>query len=237
MEHIKAQLEEEGFVVLDTFYTEKNITDILHCIQQTAKANASFRQTEQLFAIRRFLIEIPSVIHHLFTPALGKLFDTIGGSGYFVSKSIYFDKPQQSNWFVAYHQDLTLSVTEKTAMPGFGPWTKKDGYFTVQPPLDILTDNFTIRIHLDDTDANNGALRVIPQSHRAGIVRTSAVDLLHSKEVICPVKKGGIMLMKPLLLHASGKTTNDCRRRVIHLEFSKATLPAPLNWSEAFDWR
>jgi ectoine hydroxylase-related dioxygenase (phytanoyl-CoA dioxygenase family) len=82
-----------------------------------------------------------------------------------VVKSIYFDKPETSNWYVAYHQDLTISVDKKLELPDFGPWTTKQNQFAVQPPLNILENIYTIRIHLDDTDENNGALKVVPKSH------------------------------------------------------------------------
>ncbi|MGE8292195.1 MAG: phytanoyl-CoA dioxygenase, partial [Sphingobacterium sp.] len=32
----------------------------------------------------------------------------------------------------------------------------------------------------------------------------------------CPVAEGGIMIMKPLLLHSSKRTSNNKHRRVIH---------------------
>ncbi len=62
---------------------------------------------------------------------------------------------------VAWHQDLTISVNKKLDLPGYGPWTIKQDQYAVQPPLEILENIFTIRIHLDDTDEKNGALRVI----------------------------------------------------------------------------
>ncbi len=40
------------------------------------------------------------------------------------------------------------------------------------------------------------------------------------------------MIMQPLLLHASGRTTNKRKRRVIHLEFSNSMLPGGLKWTE-----
>jgi ectoine hydroxylase-related dioxygenase (phytanoyl-CoA dioxygenase family) len=90
---------------------------------------------------------------------------------------------------------------------------------------------FTIRIHLDDTDENNGAVRVIPGSHRRGII--SSGDITRNEQgVTCAVAKGGIMVMKPLLLHSSGRTVNGLRRRVIHIEFSNMELPEPLQWAE-----
>jgi ectoine hydroxylase-related dioxygenase (phytanoyl-CoA dioxygenase family) len=86
-------------------------------------------------------------------------------------------------------------------------------------PIEVLNQNFTIRIHLDDTKKDNGALKVIPQSHRNGVVRLDNIDNFE-QEVICDVEAGGIMLMKPLLFYASNKTINNERRRVIHIEFS-----------------
>lgn len=95
-----------------------------------------------------------------------------------------------------------------------------------------MEDNFTIRIHLDTTTKEKGALKVINQSHSNGIVRTEDFNFKNKKETICEVRKGGIMVMKPLLFHASDKTSNNQRRRVIHIEFSKQKLPKDLGWSE-----
>jgi ectoine hydroxylase-related dioxygenase (phytanoyl-CoA dioxygenase family) len=102
----------------------------------------------------------------------------------------------------------------------------------VQPPLDTLKQIVTIRIHLDDTDETNGALRVVPGSHQKGIYRPENIDWTHEQEHSCSVPKGGIMIMRPLLLHASSRSTTDRKRRVIHIELSKQELPPPLLWSE-----
>jgi len=95
-----------------------------------------------------------------------------------------------------------------------------------------LQNNFTIRIHLDDTDENNGALKVIPGSHRKGIQRPGDIDWSNEREMVCKVKKGGIMIMRPLLLHGSDRAISLRKRRIIHIEFSNAFLPSELNWSE-----
>lgn len=232
MEHIKAQFESDGFLVLNHFYNETTVSQIIQCIESADKTAPTFRKTKDLFAIRQFLKEVPAAIDLIFIDTLKKTIHALMGEGYFVVKSIYFDKPVQSNWFVAYHQDLTISVAEKKEVAGFGPWTKKEGYFTVQPPLPMLQNNFTIRIHLDDTTEENGALKVIPQSHTKGIYRPDTIDFSNEPVVSCNVAKGGIMLMKPLLVHASGRTINGNRRRVIHIELSKSELPPELTWAE-----
>ena len=154
------------------------------------------------------------------------------GDRYFIVKSIYFDKPQTSNWYVSYHQDLTISVDKKLEVEGFEFWTTKQNQFAVQPPIDILQNVVTVRIHLDETNENNGALKVVPKSHLKGIYRPETIDWTIESEVSCNVSKGGIMLMKPLLLHSSGRTTNNRQRRVIHIEFSNQELPTELNWAE-----
>ena len=79
-------------------------------------------------------------------------------------RSILFDKTADENWPVAWHQDLTIAVGEERAMPGYGPWSQKEGIPHVQPPLSLLQNMITLRFHLDDTPASNGALQVIPGS-------------------------------------------------------------------------
>lgn len=83
-------------------------------------------------------------------------------------RSILFDKTPNENWPVAWHQDLTIAVKEKRALENYGPWSTKDKIPHVQPPLQLLQNMATIRIHLDETDESNGALQVIPKSHLLG---------------------------------------------------------------------
>jgi len=226
-----AELHTNGFTVIDAFFSPEEVQSIAAAIDDADSSSRSFRRTNDLFAIRQFLKEIPGVQSLIFTAKFKALVGQLFGEEYFVVKSIYFDKPEQSNWFVAWHQDLTISVDRKVFLPGFGPWTVKGDQFAVQPPLEILQGMYTIRIHLDDTDEENGALRVIPGSHRHGIQRKLS-DANHHHEEICRVAGGGIMIMRPLLQHASNRSTGGKRRRVIHIEFSDAQLPAEMEWAE-----
>ncbi|PUZ27268.1 Phytanoyl-CoA dioxygenase (PhyH) [Chitinophaga costaii] len=222
----------QGFTVIENMLTPTQCEVVAHAINIANNASPAFRQTNDLFAIRQLLREIPGLQGLVFTPVLQNTLRALFGEGFFVVKSIYFDKSGTSNWFVSYHQDLTISVNKKMNVPGFGPWTLKQGYYAVQPPLAILENNFTVRIHLDDTDAQNGALRVIPGSHRKGIYRPENIDWQEEVETVCGVPQGGMMVMRPLLLHASSRTTNGRPRRVVHIEYSAQQLPAPLQWSE-----
>jgi ectoine hydroxylase-related dioxygenase (phytanoyl-CoA dioxygenase family) len=75
-------------------------------------------------------------------------------------------------------------------------------------------------------------LKVVPKSHLKRIYRPETIDWDIETEKFCCVDKGGIMIMKPLLLHASNRTTNNNKRRVLHIEFSNQELPYNLNWAE-----
>ncbi|WP_139422959.1 phytanoyl-CoA dioxygenase family protein [Chryseobacterium mulctrae] len=228
----KNSIIENGFTVINNIFSEDEIEKISEVIQNIDTSKETFRKSEDLFAIRQFLKEVPDVKDLIFNKNLKEIIKEIFGEKYFTVKSIYFDKPEKSNWYVAYHQDLTISVDKKIQLENFGPWTTKQNQFAVQPPLDILENIFTIRIHLDDTDENNGALKIVPKSHSKGIYRPETIDWNVETENICSVEKGGIMIMKPLLLHGSNRTTNGKKRRVIHIEFSDKELPEELNWSE-----
>ncbi len=100
-------------------------------------------------------------------------------------RGIYFDKSRESNWLVAWHQDLTLAVRGRVNVPGFGPWGTKDGVPHVQPPIELLQQMLTVRLHLDDCDETNGALRVIPWSHAFGRLTAEGIRQLseHSDAV------------------------------------------------------
>jgi ectoine hydroxylase-related dioxygenase (phytanoyl-CoA dioxygenase family) len=226
------EVNKNGFTVIDDIYSDREVADLIGIIDKADQSNPTFRKRTDLFAIRQFLKEVPDVKSIIFNGRLKQLIKNIFGGGYFAVKSIYFDKPEQSNWFVAWHQDLTISVYKKVDLSGYTSWTSKHNQFAVQPPIAILEDNFTIRIHLDDTNANNGALKVLPGSHLKNIYRPENIDWSQDSESICEVKGGGVMIMRPLLMHASDRTINEQKRRVIHIEFSRAELPEEINWAE-----
>ncbi|RYF96478.1 MAG: phytanoyl-CoA dioxygenase [Chitinophagaceae bacterium] len=223
---IQEALSADGYCVLNNVFPKESIQGLTDLVESFASS------AEDLFAIRRFFLVVPGAVQLIFSSNFIDLVANVFGTGYFVSKSIYFDKTPSSNWFVAWHQDLTISVDKRIEAAGFGPWTIKENQFSVRPPLAVLEDNFTLRIHLDDTDHKNGALKVIPGSHLEGIVNPQSIIGYTGRERVCEVEKGGVMFMKPLLLHASGRCIDSRRRRVIHIEFSRTNLPAGIQWSE-----
>lgn len=136
-------------------------------------------------------------------------------------RCILFDKTADNNWLVTWHQDKTLCTPEKFERDGWYPWSIKDGAHHVQPPIAVLNRMLTLRIHLDDTTTENGCLRVIPESHQLGILSGEQIQQVSkSKQAVdCCATAGSVLIMKPLLLHASRKATTPNRRRVVHVEY------------------
>lgn len=149
-------------------------------------------------------------------------------------RSILFDKTPRENWPVTWHQDLTITVQEKIELEGYGPWSTKSGSIHTQAPEALLQKMVTIRIHLDETPASNGALRVIPQSHKKGKLESKSIlSHVDDSEVICAGDPGDVLLMSPLILHASKRADSPGKRRIIHFEYApRDALDERLSWYE-----
>lgn len=231
----KIKIEEDGFSIIHDVFTDEEISQLLTVIEQLTEGNSNFRKNKDLFAIRNFLNEVPEIKPFLWTKDFNDLIDNLLGDDYFLVKAIYFNKPPMSNWLVTWHQDTKISVDKKLETNGFEQWSLKQGMQAVQPSQDVLESIYTIRIHLDDCDETNGGLKVVPKTHKLGILKDLEIQNIDKKNELCAVKKGGVLIMKPLLVHGSSKSTSANNRRIIHLEFSSKELPNGLNWRERVD--
>lgn len=156
-------------------------------------------------------------------------------AGYRPVRSIFFDKTIKENWPVAWHQDLTISVQRRRDIEGYGPWSLKDDAVHVQPPTALLERMVTLRIHLDDTPASNGALRVVPGSSTFGKIPAQEIaDKVQGRDYTCDCAAGDVLMMSPLILHTSRRSANPGRRRIIHIEYApRDALDSRLAWHEA----
>jgi ectoine hydroxylase-related dioxygenase (phytanoyl-CoA dioxygenase family) len=182
----------------------------------------------------RNLLDLPAARELATSDDLRNLVRPILGDDAFVVRGILFDKTEDANWKVPWHQDVTIAVSNRIEVDGFGPWTTKQGVLHVQPPAYVMQHMLSVRIHLDDCPENNGALRVLPGSHLNGKLGESSIEQVVKEKnaVVCEVKAGGVLLMRPLLLHSSSASDIPRHRRVIHLDFANASLPDGLCWFE-----
>jgi ectoine hydroxylase-related dioxygenase (phytanoyl-CoA dioxygenase family) len=151
---------------------------------------------------------------------------------YVAVQCTYFEKSLGHNWLVPLHQDLSIPVAQRVDYPGLNGWSLKEDALYVQAPLNVLQQLVAVRVHLDDCGVTDGALRVVPGSHLHGVLTPeAAIDLRDAgAEVECTVQHGGVLAMRPLLLHSSSKSTGRSRRRVLHYLFGPSKLPFGLQW-------
>jgi hypothetical protein len=146
--------------------------------------------------------------------------------GPFPFRATLFDKSAQSNWLVVWHQDTALPLRERRDVAGWGPWSIKGGVTYAHAPASALSRVIALRMHLDDSGADNGPLRVLPGTHTLGLLGDEAIAEIArtAGPIDCLVDAGGVIAMRPLLLHASSKARSDRPRRVIHIEYADSPV-------------
>ncbi len=224
LEYRKA-VEKFGFCCVEGVLNKKEVELLRNEIGRIIQQNNT-----KHYAIRRLLEIIPAVRTLTSSPKIRTLVEPILGHVAFPVRGIFFDKNPKANWGVPWHQDLTIAVSRPIDTPGFAPWSRKDGIHHVQPPIALLESMLTLRIHLDDAGEDNGSLRLIPTSHSHGRLSEEAIEKWKPLAVNCSGSVGGVLVMKPLILHGSQPARKPHHRRVLHLEFAAQTLPNGLEW-------
>jgi ectoine hydroxylase-related dioxygenase (phytanoyl-CoA dioxygenase family) len=170
---------------------------------------------------------------------LGQYIWSVIGRDLVAMKATLFDRTPQANRRVQWHQDRVLAVKDRLDVPGYGPWSMKSGSMHVDAPASVLAQVIAARIHLDECGPENGPLRVIPGTHRLGKLseeRLAQVAATNPHVELC-VPLGAILLMRPLLVHASTPSLATSHRRVLHIEFAPAEAISPLRWEAAIPLR
>lgn len=230
MKNFVGRLSVKGSIIANSVYARREVAKIGGLLHDYRVNNTDDQRA--VFAIRELFQKIPGLIELVCNKNLKRVLDNVDPD-LMITKAIFFDKPPESNWYVTWHQDTTINVKQKKEVDGFTGWTKKEEVFGVRPPEEILQNTVTVRIHLDDTDSENGALSILPGSHKKVLSNQEIKVITESSiPVTSEVRAGGIQVMKPLLLHASSKTVSQRNRRVIHLEFTSIDLPIELEWAE-----
>lgn len=144
------------------------------------------------------------------------------GSSAVPFRATLFAKSALANWSVVWHQDTALPLESRMDSPEWGPWSTKAGILYAQAPTWALARIVALRLHLDASTRENGPLRVIPGSHSRGVLSDVEVFRLAKAEqpMDCIVSQGGVLAMRPLLVHASSKAHSAVPRRLLHIEYA-----------------
>lgn len=192
-----------GFAIYEEAVDDTTIDLLARELEKAEIERVGSQRAGKAFGLRDLMNVVPFMRSFAHSAQLMSLVEPILGRGACVVRGVYFDKHKDANWKVAWHQDLTIVVRERVEVEGFRAWSSKAGITHVQPPVSILENMLTLRVHLDDTNEANGALRVLAGTHRYGRMEPDQIQYWkqHNEAVNCEVKRGGIVAMKPLLLH------------------------------------
>jgi ectoine hydroxylase-related dioxygenase (phytanoyl-CoA dioxygenase family) len=226
------EIETKGFAIIPRVLDSATVAGPIDQLDCIPRSEATKQRGRSHFGIRNLLKIAPFVHEIADSTCIRSIVEQVVGRQAQVVRGIFLDKTPEANWKVAWHQDITIAVRQKKELVGFKCWSRKAGVTHVQPPAFVLEKMLALRLHLDDTTEESGALKVIPGSHRHGRLSSSDIERIkgETKSVSCPVEKGGALAMRPLLLHSSSLATAITHRRVIHLEFASLNLPGGMEW-------
>ena len=170
----------------------------------------------------RHVLRVPAVQALATDPLLLSLAAGFVGEDPIPFRATLFDKSAAANWLVAWHQDTALPLRQRVDVAAWGPWSIKAGVIHAVAPAAALALVVALRVHLDDSTSTNGPLKVLPGTHADGVLTQD--DIQHRVRTIaaveCVAAAGGVVAMRPLVVHASSKASDDRPRRVLHIEYA-----------------
>jgi ectoine hydroxylase-related dioxygenase (phytanoyl-CoA dioxygenase family) len=210
----RASIENKGFAILPGLVPPTALNLLHEELARTAlqRSRAGIRQALHLNSAR--------TIANL--SALAEVSRTVLGPGAVAYRATLFEKSPVANGLVVWHQDTALPLREKLEVPGWGPWSVKEGVIYAHATGKALSQALAVRVHLDESTIDNSPLRVLPGTHNLGVLSDDEIHELSTRNhpVDCIVSRGGVLAMRPLLVHASSKSRNDLPRRVLHIEYA-----------------
>ena len=222
------QLEHAGYTIVRQALDSRQLQWLEQIIASGLTTDA-LNSRGVVVAARGLLDSCPEVIDGWKSPPLVELLTTVLGPECGLVRVLFFDKPPERTWALPWHRDRTIALREHPAnLTPFSKPTIKEGVPHVEATPEILQQMLTLRIHLDDADADNGALRVIAGSHANESEGTGSF-------ISIDVTRGDCLAMRPLLSHSSRSSTAGSarHRRVLHLEFAgMAELPGDCEWHD-----
>jgi len=209
-----ASIAESGFAVWPGLLSRERIDRLLTQLRELplTRSRAGVRHG----------MAIPAIADLSREPQIVELARQVLGVQAFPFRATVFDKSSRANWLVVWHQDTALPLRSRKELAGWGPWSVKGGIDYAHAPGCALSQVLALRVSLDDSNCDNGPLRVLPGTHNSGVLSDDQIHELASRmspvDCICP--KGGVVAMRPLLVHASSKSRTEMPRRVLHIEYA-----------------
>jgi ectoine hydroxylase-related dioxygenase (phytanoyl-CoA dioxygenase family) len=213
-------IEEYGFAILPALFSQEHLNKLLGEIGELAprRSRAGVRHALCLAPVAALALQ----------PKMMGLARGVLGPDAFPFRATLFDKSPTANWLVVWHQDTALPLRTRAEIPGWGPWSVKEGIHYAHAPAAALSQVLALRVHLDDSSAKNGPLRVLPGTHKLGVLSDDSVHEVATRiePADCIAPKGAVVAMRPLIVHSSSKSRDETPRRVLHIEYAASDSTA-----------
>jgi ectoine hydroxylase-related dioxygenase (phytanoyl-CoA dioxygenase family) len=232
---LTATFKNEGYSHIPNVLSAAEAASLLEAVEAARSVAVARKRGAGIFALRHLLKEVDAVSEIANSPKLMDIIRPILGNGAFPVRGVFLDNNPDNDWYTHWHQDLTIAVKKRIEVSNFGPWSVRSGTLHVQPPTEVLMRMVALRLHLDESPVDDGALRVLPGTHLQGVItgRNLTHWTNHGKEVVLPSQAGDVLLIRPLLLHSSVPCKAAGSRRIVHIEYAAESLPDGLEWAIA----
>jgi len=215
-----ASIERHGFAILRRIFSAEFLDHTMSEVTRLAlrRSRAGVRHALRLQPVAKIAT----------CPQLTQFAHEVLGPYAFPFRATFFEKTPATNWLVVWHQDTALPLCERSETRGWGPWSVKEGITYAHAPASVLEHVLALRVHFDDSTQENGPLRVLPGTHHSGVMSDDEIHAFSTttSPVDCLVSKGGVVAMRPLLVHSSSKSRSGSSRRVLHIEYAASDLIA-----------
>lgn len=203
----------QGYAIIDDLFSTSDCARLAAALSQCKPRGR---------AGARHLMSMPEIARLATDSRLMEMARDLLGGQAVPFRATLFQKTAIGNWLVVWHQDTALPLASRVESSEWGAWSAKAGILYAHAPAWALERIIALRVHLDAATSENGPLKVIPGSHRRGVLADQDVFRIArtSESVDCLVGRGGVLAMRPLLIHSSSKAINDEPRRVIHIEYA-----------------
>lgn len=215
----KEHFQEQGYLAVENIFSAEEVENLRRSVDALSEQAQNLTESTDRFKLKAFdnggkLVQQVAEPHELGGTWMAlardnRLLDIVEGllgPNIQLYYSMLMMKPPREGFKAPWHQDFAFFVHNRA---------------------DILA----CMVAIDDATLENGCLRVIPGSHKLGLLNhfkdgqftgilqdTAAFDD-PDKQMVLPIKAGGVLLWHSLTLHGSQPNRSERPRRAIVLEY------------------
>ncbi len=216
--NLKEGLRAVGYHWMRGAVSEEEVQQLKECLDEPGKAGERISNVSPLLEILRGTIFYKTLLQQY--PRIRSV------------RMVAFQKSAAINWNLGWHQDRVICVRKCLPVDGFSSWSRKGGVWHCEPPIEILSEMIFVRINLDLTTEEKGAMQFAVGSNREGYIRADAAATIATKYPVnmATGEVGDVLLLSMLTLHRSAPSRLSDTRGALRIDFADFDLPSGLEW-------